>query len=104
MAPTTVAQTTIHYTDPKMEGQLFYAKAQVAGDLSGDLRRFAAQDPTFPRYSTARQLLTNDQFRNLVDLGRESGAKLVNLYKASGPVFGGPRTTAEATGGAPEGE
>ena len=79
--PSTVGTTTITYARPgsgeQPTGLLLYAKAQVAADLSLDLRRFAACDGTFPRYSTADQLLEKQQFDALVQLGRESGARLL---------------------------
>ena len=81
IAPTTVGETTIHYSNG-VKGRLIYAKAQVAADLSLELRRFAARDAMFPRYSTARQSLGHEQFCNLARLGRESGDRVVALYQS----------------------
>jgi hypothetical protein len=87
LPPTTVGVTTIGYDVRKREpgaadspaGLLLFAKAQVARDLPLELRRFAAADGTFPRYSTADQLLHPEQFQNLVELGRASAVRLIEI-------------------------
>ena len=66
-----VATLRVTYTDDD-EGTIIYAKAQLSSDLDVELRRFAAADPRFPNYSTGDQFLTNEQFRNLVELGRRA--------------------------------
>lgn len=89
LPPTTVGVTTIGYdvsmaeagTPASPTGLLLFAKAQVARDLPLALRRFAAADGTFPRYSTADQLLRPDQFQNLVELGRTSAVRLIQIVE-----------------------
>lgn len=80
LAATTVGVTTIRYPGgDDADGLLLFAKAQVAKDLPLTLRQFAAEDGTFPRYSTADQLLSDDQFRALVDLGKASGVRVLEM-------------------------
>lgn len=67
-------------------GLILYAKAQLAADLAVDLRRFSKSDPKFPNYSTASLFLTQDQFENLVELGRASGLRLTELLDAHVPA------------------
>ena len=55
---------------------IHYAKLQESQDMPPGLRRFAAADPAFPRYSTTRQFLTATQFAQLFRLGREAGCQL----------------------------
>jgi hypothetical protein len=60
-------------------GVIHYAKAQVARDLDIALRRYAKVDPRFPNYSTGDQFLTDEQFHQLVELGRAAGERLAVL-------------------------
>ncbi len=57
---------------------IHYAKLQATQDMSPELRRYAIEDPKFPRYSTARQFLSPQQFVNLVVAGDEAGRKLLD--------------------------
>lgn len=78
-----VATLRVKYWDPQMtttfDGVIHYAKAQLASGLDIGLRRYAKSDPRFPNYSTGNQFLTNEQFGELVALGREAGDRLVDL-------------------------
>lgn len=56
---------------------IYYAKLQATQDMSAELRRYAIADPKFPRYSTAQQFLSPQQFANLVQSGSEAGEKLL---------------------------
>ena len=56
-----------------------YAKLQATQDMDKRLRRFAIADPKFPMYSTLRQFLSPQQFKNLVRIGRFAGQKMVEL-------------------------
>jgi hypothetical protein len=60
-------------------GTIYYAKAQVASSLDIALRRYAKADRRFPNYSTGDQFLRDEQFRELVALGRAAGDELVKL-------------------------
>lgn len=82
VAPTTVGTAEIRYED-RPDGMLIYAKAQPAADLSLSVRRFAARDAVFPRYSTSNQFLTDEQFAHLVLLGRDSGERAAALYRVA---------------------
>jgi hypothetical protein len=57
-------------------GRIVYAKAQLSSDLDIALRRYAKADRHFPHYSTGNQFLTDEQFANLVALGRAAGANV----------------------------
>jgi hypothetical protein len=63
-------------------GAIYYAKAQVASSLDIALRRYAAADRRFPNYSTGDQFLRDEQFRQLVELGRAAGDDLSKLAEA----------------------
>ncbi len=63
-------------------GAIYYAKAQVASSLDIALRRYAAADRRFPNYSTGDQFLRDEQFRQLVELGRAAGDDLAKLAEA----------------------
>jgi hypothetical protein len=90
-----VTTLRVRYTAPRREpgtgaaeagptGTIVYAKAQLAADLDINLRRYAKADPTFPNYSTVRLFLRDEQFRNLVALGRAAGARVSTMFDASG--------------------
>jgi hypothetical protein len=65
------------YASPKGKNvTVHYAKLQATLDMDLTLRRFAAADPIFPRYSTMRQFLSSDQFGSLVAVGRCAGNQL----------------------------
>ncbi|HEX8803711.1 MAG TPA: hypothetical protein VF743_05945, partial [Acidimicrobiales bacterium] len=55
---------------------------QVATDLPLALRQFANADPLFPNYSTVNQLLGDEKFRKVVELGVHSGWGLRNVMWA----------------------
>ncbi len=77
-----VATLTVTYRGPGEEtftGTIHYAKAQVASSLDISLRRYAKADRRFPNYSTGDQFLRDQQFRQLVELGRAAGDELVKL-------------------------
>jgi hypothetical protein len=77
-----VASLTVTYRGPGEEtfaGTIHYAKAQVASSLDIALRRYAKADRRFPNYSTGDQFLRDEQFRQLVELGRAAGDELVKL-------------------------
>jgi hypothetical protein len=61
---------------------IHYLKLQASQDMGINLRRHAIADPKFPRYSTAQQLLTPQQFANLVEAGKEAGNKLMSQLTA----------------------
>jgi hypothetical protein len=63
-------------------GSIYYAKAQVASSLDIALRRYAAADRRFPNYSTGDQFLRDEQFRQLVELGRAAGDELAKRAAA----------------------
>jgi hypothetical protein len=56
--------------------EIHYVKLQACQAMSKELRRYAIADAGFPHYSTANQFLTPQQFKNLVELGRDSGRRL----------------------------
>ena len=77
-----VASLRVTYRGPgttTSTGVIHYAKAQVASDLDVALRRFAKADRRFPNYSTGDQFLTDQQFSQLVALGRAAGERLAVL-------------------------
>jgi hypothetical protein len=77
-----VATLEVTYKGPGGEtytGTIHYAKAQLASSLDIALRRFAKVDRRFPNYSTGDQFLSNEQFANLVELGRVAGTHLADL-------------------------
>jgi hypothetical protein len=75
-----VATLEVTYRGPTASrGVIHYAKAQVARDLDIALRRYAKVDPRFPNYSTGDQFLTDEQFHQLVELGRAAGERLAVL-------------------------
>lgn len=61
----------IRYPDDSI-GRLLYVKAQASQQMPLDILRYSKEDPTFPNYSTADQLLREAEFCNLAILGRES--------------------------------
>ena len=68
-----------------------YTKLQATQDMNATLRRYAIADPKFPRYSTLRQFLSPLQFKNLVELGRFAGERLVSLsHREPAPAEPGP--------------
>lgn len=77
LPPTTVTTLRVDYVGGH-HGTIVYAKAQLAADLDVALRRYAKADPGFPNYSTANQFLGNEQFAQLVELGRSSGRRVVD--------------------------
>jgi hypothetical protein len=82
-----VASLTVTYRGAGEEtftGTIHYAKAQVASSLDIALRRYAKADRRFPNYSTGDQFLRDEQFRQLVELGRSAGDELVKLAASDG--------------------
>jgi hypothetical protein len=83
-----VATLAVTYRGPGEEtfaGTIHYAKAQVASSLDIALRRYAKADRRFPNYSTGDQFLRDEQFRQLVELGRAAGDELVKLAADDAP-------------------
>lgn len=62
--------------------EIHYVKLQACQAMSKELRRYAIADAGFPHYSTANQFLTPQQFKNLVELGRDSGRRLRKSARA----------------------
>jgi hypothetical protein len=64
----------VSYDDPDSAptATIIYIRAVVFNKLSASLTAFAAEDPKFPNYSTGDQFLTDTQFNNLVQYGREA--------------------------------
>ena len=89
---TAVASWPIVYADRAAPGRLLYAKAQVSADADLELQRFAKSDRKFPHYSTAKQNLTDVQFRALVSLGSQAARSVVALYRE--PANAGPKPAA----------
>jgi hypothetical protein len=69
--------------DPKTEplGTIHYVKLQESLDQPLDLRQFANSDPRFPNYSTANQLLDDQQFTFLLLAGAHAGEQLANTLE-----------------------
>jgi hypothetical protein len=67
--------------EPPAGGVIYFAKLQLADDLPKHVRRFARIDPDFPSYSTANQLLDDQQFSYLVEAGRWAGEALSEAYR-----------------------
>jgi hypothetical protein len=58
--------------DAEPTATIVYIRAVVFTKLEASLTAFAAEDPKFPNYSTGNQFLTDTQFNNLVEFGREA--------------------------------
>lgn len=69
-------------------GTIYYVKLQPSLDQSDAVRRFAMVDPKFPRYSTANQLLDDQQFAFLLTAGRD-GAKALQRRLREDRVWSG---------------
>ncbi|MEM7275847.1 MAG: hypothetical protein AAF547_22415 [Actinomycetota bacterium] len=94
-------------------GRLLYVKAQTSEHMPLDVLRYAKEDPTFPNYSTADQLLRAPEFCNLAILGRESMIAALDdchrwLFGVDAPVTTGapatpgPTATPSVTTSGPE--
>jgi hypothetical protein len=70
----TNAHTILHvdYTDTGDTAIIIHIRAVIYETLSPSLIAFSAQDAMFPHYSTGDQFLTDVQFDNLVDYGRQA--------------------------------
>ncbi|MDQ6695951.1 MAG: hypothetical protein M3Z46_00650, partial [Actinomycetota bacterium] len=84
---------------PEACGTIIYLQARVWPSADLSLRAYAAEDPLFPNYSTGNQLLSERQFRHMVDLGRCAaeqalGAKEVREAVSEGLGTRGPVTDA----------
>lgn len=55
-----------------LSGRLLYVKAQASDAMPLDILRYSKEDPNFPNYSTANQMLSDREFSHLAVLGRES--------------------------------
>lgn len=66
-------------------GTIYYLKLQPSLDQSRPLREFAAADPRFPNYSTANQLLDDQQFSFLLLAGAQAGERLVRRLQPERP-------------------
>lgn len=62
------------------QGRMLYIKAQASDAMPLDILRYAKEDPSFPNYSTANQLLTDKEFCHLAVLGRESTIRGVDEH------------------------
>lgn len=58
--------------------RIHYAKMQLDEAVPDELSAFAIEDPRFPGYSTARQMLSDKQVDMLIELGRYAGAQLLS--------------------------
>ncbi len=84
-APRNWCRADIQYPDGST-GRLLYVKAQSSERMPLDVLRYSKEDPTFPNYSTADQLLAEAEFCNLAILGRES--MIAALDDCHGWLFG----------------
>lgn len=81
-----------------MSGRMLFVKAQASDALPLDILRYSKEDPNFPNYSTADQLLSDREFSHLAVLGRESMISaledkmkwLFDEYKPLQGAFGPP--------------
>ena len=62
----------VTYTDSGDTATIIHIRAVIYEALSASLIAFSAQDSMFPHYSTGNQFLTDVQFDNLVDYGRQA--------------------------------
>jgi hypothetical protein len=62
-------------------GTIHYAKLQNAQDQPHNVRQFANTDPEFPNYSTANQLLTDQQFVFLLVAGHHAGSQVTERLR-----------------------
>lgn len=68
-----------HWSSRKPWGTIYYAKLQAATDQPLEMRKYANVDPRFPNYSTANQLLTDQQFSFLLLAGQTAGRRICEL-------------------------
>ncbi|MFZ1381270.1 MAG: hypothetical protein WAS54_00605 [Scrofimicrobium sp.] len=66
--PTSMA-TRIQFKIGDEPGVIYYAKLQLSQSMPQELRRFGKKDKKYPRYSTANQFLSTEQFNNLYEAG-----------------------------------
>lgn len=69
-----------------IKGIIHYAKLQLTDDLPKEVRRFARTDRHYPDYSTANQLLDDQQFSYLVAAGQRAGRMLAQSLIARVPA------------------
>jgi hypothetical protein len=67
---------------------IIYIRAVVFSKLGASLTAFAAEDPKFPNYSTGDQFLTDTQFNNLVQYGREAFITALSQPRVVGAIRG----------------
>lgn len=75
----TVPRPSAFANSPTDRVVVHYAKLQATVDMDLELRRYAAADPIFPRYSTLKQTLSPKQFEKLVAVGKDAGRRLKPL-------------------------
>lgn len=59
---------------PMRSVTIHYIRLQATRSMNVDLKRRAVDDPTFPHYPAMGELLSREQYRSLVELGRGAGA------------------------------
>ena len=82
-----VAVGTVHYPDRMGGGtaHLVYGRAQVDATAPPELVAYAANDPSFPDYSTLDQFLTDTEHVQLVALGQHLAARMVGSFPGTTP-------------------
>jgi hypothetical protein len=80
----------VTYDDPDdpPTATVIYIRAVVFSKLGASLTAFAAEDPLFPNYSTGDQFLTDTQFNNLVQYGREAFLTALSQPRVLGAIRG----------------
>jgi hypothetical protein len=58
-------------TTDSPDAYIIYLPAAPFSKMTRDLLAYVAEDPTFPKYSTGDQSLDDEQFRHLVQLGKQ---------------------------------
>jgi hypothetical protein len=69
----------------QQRGMIFHSKLALADDLPNEIMAFARTDRHFPYYSTADQILDDQQFSYLVATGRHAGTLLAERVNAEVP-------------------
>jgi hypothetical protein len=69
----------------QQSGLIFHSKLALSDDIPNEIMAFARTDRHFPYYSTADQILDDQQFSYLVATGRHAGALLADRVNAEVP-------------------